>query len=178
MCVRRELVQIIELYNNQKGNVVTWFHSSPFNSVLQVAQPQDGCHGLEIELFMRLPFVFLWVFSKVIILVPAWITVPKPTFQSSIESGNTILQFSRMHFFSRLNQKETEVIKKPWINDMRMWWVSNLFSDWLRQGSCRRSYVVSACNILWTLVCPNSATQITAKSAVLIACFWLTELVG
>ena len=59
------------------------------------------------------PIHFLWLLSKVIIFAPAWIPVPKPTLQSSIESGNIILQFPRVIFFPRLTQKDREVIKSP-----------------------------------------------------------------
>ena len=40
--------------------------------------------------------------------------------------NNIILLFSKVIFFSGLTQKYKEVIKKPWINEMRMGWGSEL----------------------------------------------------
>ena len=86
--------------------MVTWFHSSLCNSVLpQVAQPQDGCHGPEIELFMRLPFIF-YDCSNVNYSPKAHITVINRIRQY-------IFKFFQGQFFSRLTQKEKVVIKKP-----------------------------------------------------------------
>ena len=91
---------------HKKGNVVMWLHSSPFNSVLpQVAPPQDGCHGLVIELFMKLSFIFYECCLKSLYSLQRELKSQSPHY-----SINRIRQYHKKN--SRLTQKERGHLNK------------------------------------------------------------------